>query len=296
MSSPADKRYAFIATLGLEPQVVTVVIDRLHEDYGLRFDEAVIIHTQPRPAPTAEPDARPDLMQASLDAVRRELALAVQTGIVGFDSYVPLRQVNGAPIYDIYSEHDANAVFRAIDNEVVRQRAAGRVIHLSAAGGRKGMTMYAMVAAQFRFRLAHDRLWLLGSTPDFQAKRLLHTESRDDAFIIPIPIAPPPESFEADLEKRGEVYRGLEARFKQILALIVVDGLGNKEIGERLNLSHQRIEQLTSHLRMLIEDRMSTPIEPRSFREQAIRIFGPYFQWRQLLEPFEDFPDRKPGA
>jgi len=288
MGDTAPPRYAFIATLGLEPQVVTVVIDRLHEEFNIKFDEAVIIHTQPRPDRVV--DAPPqkivtDPIKLSIDAVRAEMAEYIRKGIVGIDHYVALCLPLGAPIYDIYSKADADAVFRAIDVEVLRQHDAGRVIHLSAAGGRKGMTMYAMAAAQFRFASPLDQLWLLGSTPEFQHTRLLHTEKSADAFIIPIPIAPPPKSFAADLVKRGEIFRALEPRFQQILTLIVVDGLGNKEIGAQLGLSHQRIEQLTSHLRQLIEDRMDITIEPRSFREQAIRIFGPYFQWRQLLEP-----------
>ncbi len=289
MADETLPKYAFIATLGLEPQVVTVVIDRLHEEFNIRFDEAVIIHTEPRPARVVDTPTQkivtPDPIKLSIDSVRAEMAEYIRKGIVGIDHYVALRLPLGAPIYDIYSKADADAVFRAIDVEVLRQHDAGRVIHLSAAGGRKGMTMYAMAAAQFRFASPLDQLWLLGSTPEFQRTRLLHTEKSADAFIIPIPIAPPPKSFAADLVKRGEIFRALEPRFQQILTLIVVDGLGNKEIGARLGLSHQRIEQLTSHLRLLIEDRMDITIEPHSFREQAIRIFGPYFQWRQLLEP-----------
>lgn len=285
MAAETPRKYAFIATLGLEPQVVTVVIDRLHEDYHLRFDEAVIIHTQPRPTQIGD---RPDPIQASLDAVHQEMATYIRTGIVRADDYVPLRLPNGAPVYDIYSAQDARNVFRIIDEEVQRLRTANYNIHLSAAGGRKGMTMYAMAVAQFRFRSGRDRLWLLGSTPAFQATRQLHTASKDDAFIIPIPVAVPDESFEAELVRRGHIYRDLPPRLQQLLALVVTGGLGNDDIGDKLGVSTKRVEQLVRDLRNKLEQCMGTHFESHAFREQIIRIFSPYFQWRQLIDPLDE--------
>ncbi len=286
MIAPTSARSAFIATLGTEPQVVTVVIDRLHQDYGLRFHEAVIIHTQPRPVRDGE---RPDPIQASLDAVRAEMANHIRAGVVQADYYVPLRLANHAPIYDIYSAQDARAVFRAIDGEVVRVRDAGHNIHFSAAGGRKGMTMYAMAVAQFRFRPGADRLWLLGSTPAFQASRQLHAASSDDAFIIPVPIAVMDESFESRLAKAGRVYRSLDLEKQKLLSMIVIGGLGNAKIAHDIHKSVKRVEQLVLHLRLELGDRLDRVFEPRAFREELIRLYSPYFEWRQLIDP--DDPD-----
>lgn len=79
-----------------------------------------------------------------MGAVQQEIAAYIRAGTVRAARYVPLRLPNGAPVFDISSAQDARAVLRTIHDEVLRLRQPGYIIHFSAAGGRKGMTMYAM--------------------------------------------------------------------------------------------------------------------------------------------------------
>ena len=176
---------AFIATLGLERQVVTVTLDLLLAR-GERFGVVVVIHTD------RHGDER---MRASVDEVERELVAYVQADKIGGYELVELRHAIDAPsvgaIADIQTEADAGQVFNAIFRAVRRQkREHRRAVHLNVAGGRKGMTAYGMATAQLLFEEG-DHLWLLVSSPQFIASRSLHLGSDaadDDAWLLEIPV------------------------------------------------------------------------------------------------------------
>lgn len=182
---------ALIATLGTQPEVVTVALDLLLAQ-GESIQEVVVIHTA-RPRPTkGPPDAEPaNLMIRALAALEREFS-----GRSHYASgncacrYRPLcLQIDGQPIDDVHSPHQARAVFSAIFNEVQELKRQQLGIHLSIAGGRKSMSIYGMAAAQLLFD-SQDGLWHLISSPEFEALSLMHPRQPDDAQLVRIPVLP----------------------------------------------------------------------------------------------------------
>jgi hypothetical protein len=78
--------------------------------------------------------------------------------------------------------------FQSLYTLLRQHKQAGRKIHLSIAGGRKTMALFAMAAAQILLD-AHDRLWHLTSPPELIATRALHADDPDMVTLIPIPLA-----------------------------------------------------------------------------------------------------------
>jgi CRISPR-associated protein Csx14 len=135
-----------LATLGSEPQVITLAIDLLRIQ-GIRVGELVVLHNAPCTSPTQE-------------------ALAtLKDAIVNDPAYCGWLQWRGVtfadgPLADITRPSHARSVFRTLYREVLAYKQAGHTVHLSAAGGRKVMAMYAMLTAQLLFD-ERDRLWNL---------------------------------------------------------------------------------------------------------------------------------------
>lgn len=265
----AVSQIAFIATLGTEPQVVTVTLDLLLEKHVARFDRVVVIHTVPKP------DDPQDKIAQSIAEVRRELAGYQAEGGVGHCEFIELRREDGAIIPDIYTQEDADAVFTTLRRAVREQKRAGRLIHLNAAGGRKGMTLYAMAAAQMHFD-AEDRLWLLASSEAFQASRALHPRSADDARLIPIPVYRFADRTRSEFErKRAFLNQRLTGRERQIVEGIARHRWTARQIADALDLSEKTVEN------RIYEDIFP---ELRAFlgredvsRQDIVAEFAPYF-------------------
>lgn len=189
--SARSPRGALIATLGTQPQVVTIALDLLLAR-GEPVQEVVVIHTA-RPRPTKGlPGVHPaDLMQRALAALDREFPGRSHYAAANRPCrYRPLcLTIDSQPIDDVHSPHQARAVFSAVFNEVQELKRQHYRIHLSIAGGRKSMSIYGMAAAQILFD-SQDCLWHLVSTPEFEALSLMHPQSSADAQLVRIPVLP----------------------------------------------------------------------------------------------------------
>jgi CRISPR-associated protein Csx14 len=190
-SPDGSQSAALIATLGTQPQVITVALDLLLAQ-GEPIQEVVVIHTA-RPRPTkGAPQAIPaDLMAHTLATLEREFPgrsfYAAQQRPC---RYRPIcLHADGRQIDDIHTPYQARAVFSAIFNEVQELKRQRLRIHLSIAGGRKSMSIYGMAAAQILFD-SQDCLWHLVSTAAFEALSLMHPRSPDDAQLVRIPVLP----------------------------------------------------------------------------------------------------------
>ena len=174
------RREVLIATLGTQPEVVTVTLDLLL-DRGCNIEEVVVIHTSP-----SHPQIREALQR--LDAEFPNGTLYAHANRPCRYRKLELR-VEGRPILDITTEGEAGAVFTAVYREVREQKKQGSLVHLCIAGGRKSMSVYGMATAQLLFD-ADDRLWHLFSTKRFEEQDLMHPTSPKDAQLVPIPLLP----------------------------------------------------------------------------------------------------------
>lgn len=159
-----------IATLGTEPQVVTLALDLLRAK-GYPIIEVVVIHTageviQPALARLAEEFAQPGV------GVYRPVLVEGQDG----------------PVEDIVTEADMAALLRMLYRVVLAEKRTGRLVHLSIAGGRKPMAVYGMVVAQLLFD-EDDRVWhLLSEGWQPGDERVMHPRPGDRVTLVPVPV------------------------------------------------------------------------------------------------------------
>jgi CRISPR-associated protein Csx14 len=161
-----------IATLGVEPQVVTITLDCLLAG-GRSISEVAVIYTE-----------NPAVRQA-LEIVAGEFAGPCYQGI-GFRP-VPVASGRGK-IQDFCNDADLRALLRTLYGEVRRARQQDFIVHLCVSGGRKVMAIMAMVVAQLLFG-AEDCVWHLvteGWQPGDQ--RRLHLPAGEKAWLVPVPV------------------------------------------------------------------------------------------------------------
>ena len=181
----------------------------------------------------------------------------------------------GESYEDLETEAAAREAFRVLYQEIRDSKRAGRRVHLSIAGGREMLAVYGAAAAQLLFDEG-DAAWHLVTAPDLKECQALHAlpgESR----LVPIPvlrwsqISPAltelgriDDPFEAvqtqerllrvgALRQAGMfVTQELTPAERKVVELVVVEGLTNVEIGERLHKSPRTVgHQLSAGYRKL---------------------------------------------
>jgi CRISPR-associated protein (TIGR02584 family) len=187
---------AFVATLGTQPQVITVALDLLLDEISNEevLEEVLVIHTASSPPRPGTPPPTRDPMAESLRALRGEFVGGKEYRHRGTQRHrchfrTLQLEVEGRPIDDVHSDTDARAVFTALFNEVQELKRRRYIVHLSIAGGRKSMSVYGMATAQLLFD-SRDRLYHLFSSPEFENLGLMHSRGPEDAWLVPIPVLP----------------------------------------------------------------------------------------------------------
>lgn len=276
-----------IATLGTEPQVVTITLDLLQRQKACVGD-VVVIHTAPTGA-----------IGSALARLRTEFAT--------YPSYqtITLRpvclSVDEQPLADVDSPTGAALVFRALYQEVLRYKRLGRRVHLSIAGGRKTMAVYGMATAQLLFDEG-DHLWHLVSEGDLLAQKRLHPEADDLVQLIPIPvlrwssIAPAAtelvlteDPFDAlarqDRLRKRESLRAQASFVKdrltpaeqELVELIVREGVSNAEAGRRLFRSSKTVANQLSSVYSKLRTFFGLREDMVVGRAMLIALLSPYF-------------------
>jgi CRISPR-associated protein Csx14 len=261
----------FIATLGLEPQVVTVTLHLLLNRDVPAYDTAVIITTVPNP------DDPRDRMAQSIDTLTAELHKWKAQGRLRQFHFVELRHKDGRPIRDIYDRDDADAVFTVIRSIVREYKHAGALLDVNAAGGRKTMSIYAMTVAQIHFGPG-DRLWLLVSAESFMASRALYPQSPFDAQLIAIPVRLARGLQPEDIERKRDFLNTLSDRERQIVERIARYRETNAQVAHALGISEKTVENRLSSSDDPIFAQLRAWLNKADVsRADLIAEFGPYY-------------------
>lgn len=231
-----------IATLGAEPQVVTLVLDALLAR-GISITRVIVVHTLPHREP-----------------VRSALA-RLQTEFLAKQYYGPdlvfiphLLAGSHGPLDDVTSVQEIQDAFECMVLLLRQQKHAGSTVHLSVAGGRKTMTAFAMSAAHLLFEQT-DRIWHLVSEPDLIRSRALHSNSVDDVQLVSLPVA---SWFAAGQESHSRLVHFMENVLshaeREVASLLLNTGYSNAEIADYFHKSPKTVaNQLTSVYRKLQE-------------------------------------------
>jgi RNA polymerase sigma factor (sigma-70 family) len=273
-----------IATLGSKPQLATLALDCLHE---MRESPVslILIH-----ASKTRPETQKAIEKIQADILRSHPDVQLNT--------VEL-QGNGQALADITSPEEVQVAFRAVYSQVRAAKLDGRKVHMLIAGGRRTLTVAGMATAQILFD-DEDRLWHLASHPDLETSGNLHAREGEWTRLIPIPIIPwgrlspvfdvlraVDDPFAAaqklsELRLREQwdqarifVLAHLSSAERNVVELLVRDGLSQNEIADRLNLSTRTVEQ---HLRSAYgKAEKHWELESDVHQSQLVRLLGIYF-------------------
>lgn len=244
-----------IATLGEQPQVVTLALDLLQAQ-GEKVEEVWLVHTW---GPGGGKPAA---------VVRLQEEAAYYGPAVAFHFH-PIQAENQAPT-DILSEADASAAFTTLYQVLKGAKRQRKQVHLSLAGGRKVMSAYALAAAQMLFDAA-DRCWHLISEGPLLQEGRMHPRPGDRVQLVPVPVlrwsavspvftalaqyddpwaAVQAQNAWLDQEARQRARAFLDSLTsseREVAELLAAEGLGNAALAARLHRSEKTIaNQLSS--------------------------------------------------
>lgn len=272
-----------IATLGTEPQVVTLVLDLLRAK-GYPIVEVVVVHTVG------------EAVQAALERLAGEFA---PPGACAYRP-VPIMDERG-PTADVVTEADVAALLRTLYRVVLAEKRAGRLVHLSIAGGRKPMAVYGMVVAQLLFD-EDDRAWhLLSEAWKPGGEQVMHVRPGDRVWLVAVPvlrwssISPmltelarredPWEAIQAQRALQREEDRRRKREFvehwltpaEREVVRLACQGLDNAAIGRRLGKSEKTVANQFTHIYARLHEwrgyRSDVPVS----RAVLVAEFAPYF-------------------
>lgn len=273
-----------IATLGVEPQVVTITLDHLLSG-GEAISEVVVIYTE-----------TPGVREA-LRIIEGEFQRAVYPGIQL--RTVPVTSTDG-PVGDFCTDRDLRALLRTLYVEIRRARQAGGMVHLCISGGRKVMGILGMVVAQLLFG-PEDRVWHL-ITEGWQpgAGRQLHLPPGEKVWLVPVPVLRWSEAgilmqtvaemndpaevvawYErlrrrAGLKRKAEfIQRWLTPAEREVVKLVCL-GLDNAAIAKTLCKSEQTVANQLRGVYEKLREWLDYP-SGRIDRSILIAEFAPYF-------------------
>ncbi|MGB9791022.1 MAG: CRISPR-associated protein Csx14 [Thermacetogeniaceae bacterium] len=283
-SMAGDEREILIATLGVEPQVVTITHDQLLSR-GCKIREVVVVYTY---SPGIE---------KSLEVLEEEYAK-------GFYPDAVLRKApvvsEKGPVVDFFSEEDLKALLRTLYREVRRGRQKGFTVHLCISGGRKVMGIIGMVVSQLLFG-PRDCLWHLvteGWRPG--SERRLHLLPSDKVWLVSVPVLrwseagallkavadldDPAEvvawyerlSRENKMKRKEEFVRHWLTKAERDVVRLVCKGLDNSAVAKVLCKSEQTVANQLGSVYEKLREWLGYP-NSHVDRSVLIAEFAPYF-------------------
>lgn len=170
-----------IASLGGQPQVVTLALDALLAR-GEQIGELIVIHLS----------ERNERYRSALAALAREFAGDRYAGRPC--RYRPLAiTLGGALIEDLNSEPAAGAALNTLVQLIQRLKRQERAIHLCVSGGRRLLGMLAMSAIQIHGDHT-DHVWHLYSSDAVRERTAggaeLHLPANPEVRLVRVPVMP----------------------------------------------------------------------------------------------------------
>lgn len=254
--------HVLLATLGSEPQVVTITLDLLI-DRGYTINHVAILHTGGSDSPTRD----------SLPRLRSELNTHWRYQGLTHEA-ICFVDADGVPLPDITTPEQNRAVFRTTFETLKRLKSERRTVHFSAAGGRKAMASYALLSAQFLFD-DDDRFWNLWSAPALLEEKRLHA-SAGEAELIRLPIPP----WYVGLLQKEAFIDSLPGSEREVLELLA-RGYKDNEIAKRRGTSARTAERQIE----TVKDKLKSEFgfDERSVRYTLIREFSSYYDLMDAL-------------
>ncbi len=278
-----------IATLGTEPQVVTLALHHL-QNKGIEISTVHVVHTHSSSARIKQ--ALTDLNAAFQLPTYQHVTLA----------FCPITH-NGTPVTDVDTDFGVIGTINTIYDCLQAEKRAGQHVHLCVAGGRKTMSLYGMLAAQMLFD-AHDKLWHLISNGSLLAERRFDLQPGDNSHLVELPVmalqvlapdlfnfapsTPPLETFAQihALQVQRHISKGakfVEQKLTPSQWRVVKTLLAHKETDQalalRLKLSPKTIE---SHLREAYAKANEHWEITTVRREVLVALLQPYFDAQHL--------------
>ncbi len=164
-----------VATVGVEPQVVTLTLDALL-DRGHKISSVYIVHPNPQYPPIG--DALKRLQKEREFYARKKLTIRFHFVKVCDNDHYPS---------DFVSEADVGLLLRVLYRTVADLKRKGFKVHLSIAGGRKVMTAMGMVVAQLLLD-ENDYVWHLLSEGALLQSKSMHAKKPDEVVLVPVPV------------------------------------------------------------------------------------------------------------
>jgi CRISPR-associated Csx14 family protein len=164
----------FLATLGQRPEAITIALDVLLDRYSV--GTVVIVHTNPTLSPISKAYST---LRAAMKREYPQLKV----------HWEEIRHTDGGVLVDLDDEYTSAAYFRGIYNVLMNYREQG-TLHLLVAGGRKVMSIYAMLAATLAFR-GRDHLWTVHSPPELIEQEGIYRippAMRDRVHLVRLPM------------------------------------------------------------------------------------------------------------
>lgn len=280
----------FLATLGSEPQVVTISLQILLLQ-GQEIAEAIVVHTS---------EKVPAIGQA-LDDLRHAFAAPPFQGIPLH--LHPISQ-GGLPLQDITTPEEAEATFKTLFDLIKALKKQGHRLLFCIAGGRKLMALYGLAVAQLLFD-QEDALYYLFSENALVRERRLLLQPQDNATLICIPFLRWTENailvadilryddpFEA-MHRSSELAHLMEQQrwetFCQhvltraeeaVVALVVREGLTNAQIAQRLGRSPKTVANQLSNAYAKMADYLGDQGTMGVDRHTLITLLYDYYKQR----------------
>jgi CRISPR-associated protein Csx14 len=235
-----------VATLGGQPQVVTLALDALLAR-GVPIREVVVVHLS---------DQNPRY-RAARACVAREFAGERYAGREMRFRQVPVL-LGGSEVDDLHDDQFADAALDTFQRLFQRLKDQSAVIHLCPSGGRRLLGLLALSAAQIWFDQT-DRLWHLYSSDELRERTcggaVMHLGPHPDARLVRVPLQPlgslvpglrlghtgAADQYgrlrDAEQWARCEqVWQALTGRQREVLCALV-KGLSPQAVAERLHIS-----------------------------------------------------------
>ena len=165
----------FLATLGERPEAITIGLDALTEQFPI--STAVMLHTNPTLSPISKAYStlRSNKVKEAFPTIEFQ--------------FREIKHLDGSPIVDIENEYTSDSYFQGIYDALADYHEFGN-LHLLIAGGRKIMSVYAVLAASLVFG-GRDHLWTVHSPPDLIENKetfRIPATMRERVHLIQLPI------------------------------------------------------------------------------------------------------------